>query len=416
MNNLNNYTGTKICEKCLNNAINTYIFTNQFLFNRSRLNTCVSLMLDNLDQIITPESNIFVEISQNTVLPIKEEVDYINFYDKNADIDETNIEIDVLEDEFRTEIENDSDSVDETEKPIVDSKDTKNNLPNGLQPANSLNVCSEFLTFRNKREKVDKVKYTCLICNKHFITDYHLKKHVQKHINKKVKCRLCFKEFPNRFHLYEHNKMVHLLKVDHKSCNDCGRAFDINNIKKIRKHYKSHIKKICELCNKVFYTQKFYNNHIQRHRSKLNKYKQKYIKTCSFCEKDCLGNNELYRHINKEHIQIKPYDCEMCDKQFYTVRDLWCHRKIHSLIKKETCAFCNKELSCRRKLVCHVREHLDVTPFCCQICGQPFHAKSKLRSHMKVYHGGNFCCTFCKKVFLTKLGLKEHINKAHSFI
>ncbi|KAJ0170634.1 hypothetical protein K1T71_014005 [Dendrolimus kikuchii] len=413
MNNLDNYTGTKICEKCLNQAINAYVFTNQFLFNKARLDTCVTLMLQNLNELKNPENNIFVEISQNTVLPIQDEIDDIYICDKDEIIDETKIKIDVLEDEFRTEIDN----LDMKENSATETikTHTKYNLLNGIQThSNSLNVCSEFLAFKSKPKKVARVKYTCSICNKHFITDYHLKNHVIKHINRKVTCKLCLKQFESKFHLYEHNKMEHKLKVDYETCNQCGRAF--NKRKKLKKHLKSHLKILCELCNKVFGSQKFYNVHMQRHKYKLNRYKQKHVLNCSFCEKEFVGNNELYCHINKEHIQIKPYDCDMCEKQFYTAKDLRYHKKIHGLFSKEICVFCNKELKCRRQLVYHVWEHLGVTPFSCQVCRQAFHTKSKLRLHMKVYHGGNFCCAFCKKVFLTKFGLKEHVNKAHSFI
>lgn len=418
MNNLNNYTGTKVCEKCLNNAITSYIFTNQFVFNRARLNTCVSLMLDSLKEITEPECNLFIEISGNTIMPLTENVDDEYVVDKDDVFDESKFKTEVLEDEFRVQTDSDKESSDVEEKLPLDVKQfTTNHLVNGIQPPNSLSVCSEFLTFktRKKPRKVAKPKYTCPLCSKHFVSDFHLKQHLLKHINRKVTCKICLCEFKSKFHLYEHTKMVHLLnKINYESCRHCDRAFvDLN---KFKNHLKTHFKKMCELCCKVFRSQRFYNSHIQRHAVHLRRYKERHEQNCSFCEKGCVDSNELYLHINKAHLQIKPYDCEMCEQKFYTEKNLRSHRKVHSLFQKETCVFCCKNLNSRRQLVYHVWKHLGVTPFSCPVCGQAFRTKRKVRLHMTSSHGGNSCCKFCRKVFLSKIGLKEHIVKAHSYI
>ncbi|KAM3968977.1 uncharacterized protein ACR2FA_002813 [Aphomia sociella] len=117
MNVLHNYTGTKICEKCLNNAITTYIFLNHTHYVRNRLNTCINLMLTSLKSI-KPEGKVFIEIAQNTILPPKEP-DYIDenlLIDENEEFDESKLAVDVLEDEFRV----DSESEDSNTENIVE--------------------------------------------------------------------------------------------------------------------------------------------------------------------------------------------------------------------------------------------------------------------------------------------------------
>ncbi|XP_075987755.1 uncharacterized protein LOC142984203 [Anticarsia gemmatalis] len=432
MNNLNNYIGTKICNRCLNHAITSYIFIQQFIFTRERLDTCVGVTLDNISKM-QPEGNIFVQISQQTIMPAIEIADESLICDENDIIDESKLKVHVLEDEFRVKSDDsesdDTETKDDKSTISVNKLDvmldnparnatktyTKNKLVNGIQNKYSMDICSEFLTFKKRVVKKHLVKFTCPLCSKHFISDYFLKRHILKHINKKVNCNVCNIEFKSKFHLYEHTKMVHLLKEENYTCcNICSRAF--LNEDKLKIHEKHHKCKECELCDKVFVSQRKYNNHIQRHASKLKLIQQKRLQTCSFCEKECPNDNELSLHVNKVHLQIKPYSCDMCERQFYTENNLKYHKKVHSMYSKETCEFCNKTLRCRKQLVIHVRKHIGVKPFSCQICGQAFYSTFKAREHMKVYHGGRFCCRICKTTFVTKYGLKDHVNNEHGFV
>lgn len=423
MNILHNHTGTKICEKCLNHAIISYIFINKTQYIRSRLERCVDGMLNNLNEI-KPENNIFIEISQNGILPMQEEFDEDLLLDEmEDDIDESKLKVDVLEDEFRIKSDSESDTdeklpdvtkvdLTDTDRKSLDKPiDTK--LVNGYQTFTPNDVCSEFLTFKKKKKLKQKCKYTCPLCNKHFISDYFLKKHVLKHINKNVKCNLCFKQFKSKFYLKEHKKIVHIFNKISSSCKICGRMFDSEY--KILKHQKCHSCIQCQLCSKIFRSQKHHDSHMQRHAAKLTtRCHQKSTQNCSFCEKECISDNDLSLHVNKAHLQIKPYNCDMCDKQFYTESNMKNHKKIHSLFSKEKCEFCMKILKCRKDLVVHVRKHIGIKPYKCVICPQAFYSEFKVKKHMNKWHGGMFFCKQCKKVFVSKNGLKTHVSIAHS--
>lgn len=448
MNSLHNFTGTKICEKCLNHAITSYVFIHQTLYVRNRLNTCISLMLDNLNQIAKPEGNVFIEIAQNTIMPLKEPDFDENILLKDEEIDESKLKVDVLEDEFRQ----DSESEESSDASEIDNKKATNinifgefattleddhlspnlaknavktyekrKMLNGVHESkynNSFNdICSEFLTFKKRKKPLRRYyscKFTCPLCNKHFVSEYFLKRHIMKHVFTKVECRQCGLKFKSKFYLYEHTKMCHILKqYNFFSCKICGRTFESSN--KLDRHMNCHRTKDCHLCCKKFSSQKHYDSHMQRHAVKLQLL-QKPAQTCSFCEKECANDNELSVHVNKVHLQIKPYSCDMCERQFYTESNLNSHKRVHSLLSKEQCEFCSKTLKCRRDLVVHVRKHIGVKPCSCPVCGQSFYSSIKVKNHMKTSHGGKFCCKLCKTVLSTKFELKGHINRVHNMI
>ncbi|XP_039761716.1 zinc finger protein 28-like [Pararge aegeria] len=445
--NLDTYTGNKICDKCYNHAISSYIFVVKIHHVRSRLNTCISEMLDRLSTIGDSNKNLMVEISQDTILPMLK-LDELEETSENDD----ESKVDVLEDEFRI---SDSESYDSSnsdnndysrsllDKPLYNQTKndsisldydtplynpaknvtrtyTKKKLVNGYQNEIDTNIfkdiCSEFLTFNKKLKRpkhVPKYRYTCPLCNKHFISEYFLKKHILKHTQRNVQCNICLNIFKSKFYLFEHKKMEHVLKLQtFITCKVCGRRF--SNVKQMKQHRKSHRTKDCQLCDKLFVSQQHYDVHMQRHAVKFNACRNKHVQTCSFCEKPCSNENELSLHVNKVHLQIKPYSCDMCDRQFYTETNLSSHKKLHSLFSKESCAFCCKTFKCRKHLVIHVRKHIGMKPHSCPVCRQCFYSDNYLKKHMKVFHGGIYSCRLCRTVLPSQLELKSHINLMHS--
>lgn len=420
---IHQYTGSNICENCENNAITSYTFLKNAYFARERLSTCISRMLDSL-KAIEPENNLIIEIASDAIMPI-DPIDGTTEEDEIDDDDDKNPVF--LEDEYRVKSE------DEIEPETDKLKSYKNKLISHVvamqntdcSPKEEVNAIHlngyqldvrEFLTFK-KKPKVQKVKklFTCPTCDKHFLSDYFVKKHIIKHINNKVRCPPCGTEFGNKFSLSEHTKYAHVLfQSDYRACKICGRGFP--KADKLKHHEKQHRNKTCMLCDKVFKTQKFYDTHMKRHIPKLMVLKKRYGKSCSFCEKECSNDNQLSLHVNKVHLQIKPYSCDMCEKKFYTEYNLKFHKKIHSKFSKETCNFCGKMVRSRKLLVIHIRKHIGITPHSCQLCIQAFYSQSELRKHMNSTHGGSVFCKICKNVSVSKNELKVHVNKVHSFL
>lgn len=407
MNLLHNYIGNKICSKCLDHAIISYIFTNKVCYIRKRLNICLTNMLENLNNLSNVEGNIFIEIADNGIMPILQDDFDDNMLLDDHEIDENELRVQVLEDEFRLKSDTDSD---DSKKDSYVNKAVKKTivLVNGYQ---KLDINSKSIS-KNQVKSKSMVKYTCPLCDKHFISVYFLKKHVLKHTIRKTCCTICLLQFTSKFNLQEHKKVDHLVNEKMScACNICSRAFS-SEIKK-NLHEKRHKARKCDLCSKVFRSQPAFNNHIQRHSIKFNVHGQK--QSCSFCEKECTNDNDLTSHVNKVHLQIKPYSCDMCDKQFYTQKNLKCHKKVHCMRSKEKCEFCTKTLKSRKDLVIHIRKHIGIKPHQCLLCSQMFYSENLVIKHMNKWHGGRFCCKLCKKVFVNKIGLRNHVNMVHFF-
>ncbi|XP_045507927.1 zinc finger protein 184-like isoform X1 [Colias croceus] len=427
------YTGTKICNHCLSKLITTYIFLLSAKNIRNRLNTCISLILSDLDKV-DEDKNVIIEIGQDAILPSFE-------YDNVELIKDEDMNIDVLEDEFRVSdsesiksesIKSESiksvsvqsdilSSLDENEfvNPAKNATKTyaKKNAVNGYQSYIDCeyldDVCSEFLTFRKRTKNKKNCLFTCPICHKHFISDYFLNKHVLKHTFETVNCKFCAKTFKSKSRMFEHVKVVHSLKTQvFAECNVCGRNF--TDALKLKKHIKRHFNTQCILCDKFFKTQVHHDRHIQRHIMKFKKNSRYEILTCSFCEKACINENDLSLHVNKVHLLMKPYSCDMCEKQFYTEYNLNCHKRLHSMFSKEECNFCGKVFKCRKNLVVHLRKHINIKPHYCPVCSKSFYSESGMKRHMKIYHGGRFCCRLCRTVVDSNTDLKTHIKVAHS--
>lgn len=375
-------------------------------------------MLENLNKLPKLEDKIFIEIADNGIMPIpQDDFDENLLLDVN-EIDENKLKVQVLEDEFRLKSESESDDEDSGNKnaakvnEVLKQTVTENRdiLVNGYQ---KIDVNSKILS-KNQVKSKSVVKFTCPLCDKCFISDYYLKKHILRHRIRKMTCKICFLQFTSKFNLNEHMKMMHLFsKKMPCACKICGRAFS-SEIKK-NLHGRHHKSRRCDLCSKVFSSQINFNNHMERHAMKFNIRTQNTKQTCSFCEKECTNDNELTIHVNKVHLQIKPYSCDMCEKQFYTQKNLKCHKKVHSLRSKEKCEFCSKGLKSRKDLVIHIRKHIGIKPHQCLLCPQTFYSESLVVKHMNKWHGGRFCCKLCKKVFVNKVGLKNHVNMVHFF-
>ncbi|CAK1549151.1 unnamed protein product [Leptosia nina] len=400
--------GNKICKTCLDKLLISYIFILSVRNIRYRLDKCITTMVDSLENV-DETKNVLIEISQNILCP---DIDVST--SKDGDKEE------FLEDEFRvldsnSDIDMKSNHSAFTDDIIIDnpaknvtktySKKFQFSTVNGYQ-RNNINseYLGEFLRFKKKQQS----KYTCPLCSKHFISDYFLKEHVIRHIFRILKCKMCSKSFKSKFYLREHVKTAHILNLEKESiCGICGRSFE--NSENLKKHMKTHYDKECPLCNKYYRTQVHFDIHMQRHIIKFNLNRIN-TETCSFCEKACSNANELSLHINKVHLQMKPYHCDMCEKQFYTEYNLSSHKKLHSLKSKEECKFCHKNFKCRKTLVVHLRKHLNIKPHICPICTRSFYSESGMKLHMKKSHGGRYCCRICKQIVDSSSDLKNHLT------
>lgn len=447
--NCDTLTGSKMCENCMERVLTTYLLTKETDCLQSRLGTCLEQMTKNIRQVVHhKQKSVFLEIEPSLIMPSLD-IDFEDSQDDDDDGYEDEMKIEVLEDEFRIE-ESDSEEEEKVKievvkteayeyKKLKENAENKNNdgrkvndtIPfnkknlktysrnitvNGVKPQRLKmeNCCDEFLVFHDKAKTDAKMaqQVKCFICNKTFISNYFLKKHVKYHINNLQECNQCGLKLKSKFFIMEHNKLAHTIDTPFKVlCAICGRTFKSET--KLKNHKQIHLNKHCSLCEKQFKSRFFFENHMRRHIMKINTNKV-VSKTCSFCEKSFNGSNALSLHVNKNHLQIKPYSCEMCEKQFYTIKHLVNHKMMHSLPSREECTFCDKRLKSRLHFIVHLRKHIGTKPYKCVLCNEKFYSNGKKVSHMKEVHGGKFICKVCQSVFVYKNELKSHVLSVHN--
>ena len=77
-------------------------------------------------------------------------------------------------------------------------------------------------------------------------------------------------------------------------------------------------------------------------------------------------------------------ECQICGKM---ILDLTLHMKVHSDIKPFKCEICDKEFKRKNELTAHQKYHTGAKPFKCKLCSKGFGSSSNLAMHMRTHTG-----------------------------
>ncbi|KAJ8918614.1 hypothetical protein NQ315_013120, partial [Exocentrus adspersus] len=148
----------------------------------------------------------------------------------------------------------------------------------------------------------------------------------------------------------------------------------------------SQLKFCCEQCGKLFKYEANLKSHLIKHGTKLK---------CEVCNKEFDSMKCLRDHL-KTHKDYRPYPCKICPKTFTLATGLVKHMRIHNGDKKHLCTVCGKRFYEPNHLNIHMRIHTGEKPLVCSTCGKRFSSPHGLMVHNKTHTGERrFECNVC---------------------
>ena len=276
---------------------------------------------------------------------------------------------------------------------------------------NVVEINNESYIDENSENYVERDEYQCELCQKSFLEESILSKHIiidheiLNEGNQMHKCYLCNEEFSKRFEMANHFKFVHNETKAHK-CYQCKKTFTTftlmrDHIYCVHEGMKIHY---CKICKESF----GYQSALSKHMRTIHLDKHKIIKTLHYTQpksEDSIINVE--KLSNEKHVLKNEVTCKICKKSV-NESILSKHVEIdHDLgNQKHVCYICNEEFLTVIKMVIHFKNvHGDNKPYKCPRCERAFSTITTLRDHIWGTHEGikTHHCKICQQSFKVKL-------------
>lgn len=279
---------------------------------------------------------------------------------------------------------------------------------------------------QDKSEDLSK-KYTCTLCNKHYLGygglwDHNKKKHPGRQIAHDYprKCKYCDKLLYTGgswvIHKRMHERLIQQVQASTSRDDAAPKLQEASDEDNDAESYHT-----CKRCFKVFSSKYNLKNHMKSHgvNASPSRAQSKLTKLwCDICHQPCQGNIELLKH-KEEH---KKENMPLVENE-----DEFGERKVSRIF---TCRVCDEDFPSKVLLKKHKESHQDqqkqqqqqqrVKYVYCRYCKISFSQKSTLAEHMLNEHeeilhvkprkdrAAKFCCNFCTKVFDTAGALCSH--------
>lgn len=191
-------------------------------------------------------------------------------------------------------------------------------------------------------------------------------------------------------------------------CGECGRVLSSSAalVSHVSLH-TGHRPFSCVLCGKSFPDSRGLKRHGRVHRNGR-------IHTCQQCGKGFVYSFGLTKHIQTVHRRIKPFVCQICNKAFFSKRDVEAHIRSHTGEKPFPCHLCDKKFVRRVELNVHLRWHNGEKRHWCPFCGKGFLDYNNLKRHKYTHTGEKpYSCPHCPKRFTQSAHLKKHVKNVH---
>ena len=243
-------------------------------------------------------------------------------------------------------------------------------------------------------EDKKKRDFECDTCGKKLATKFALCKHERTHTPSQYKCEYCGKCYILYCSMKNHIASVHIR----------AETFE------------------CKFCTKILYSKIILKRHIKRRHSKNSENVKEKNYKCDHCAYVTDENGILQRHIRQVH-ENPGFNCTLCEATFRQTKSLNTHvRRVHynEDLKNKSCPHqCGYSTSNNDHLRNHINAvHLGLRPFKCDLCEKDFTQKSHLNTHHKNVHlkveDSRFYCHSCSKYFTSTQKLDEHVIRIHS--
>ncbi|CAL4091245.1 unnamed protein product [Meganyctiphanes norvegica] len=219
---------------------------------------------------------------------------------------------------------------------------------------------------------------------------------------KKYQCRHCDKFFIKNSTLIKHMR-THTSFASFK-CNICEMVLASNHSLKL--HIKRHTgEKLfkCSHCDKTFIDSSSLKMHLKIHSDEKPH-------QCSYCDRAFKLKAVLKVHL-ATHTGEKPHKCDKCEKAFIRYSKLMKHKRVHTGEKPHLCNQCGKAFTDNRYLAKHMKIHSGEKPYQCNHCDKSFVQSNQLKSHMRIHTGEKpYLCSYCGKGYSHNCQLKAHMR------
>uniref|UniRef100_A0A8D8Q513 Zinc finger protein Xfin n=1 Tax=Cacopsylla melanoneura TaxID=428564 RepID=A0A8D8Q513_9HEMI len=163
----------------------------------------------------------------------------------------------------------------------------------------------------------------------------------------------------------------------------------------------------CKKCFKTFARKSYLRGHSCSEDLQIN---NKALE-CPYCHKRYSHRINLRLHL-KLHNNPKQFQCHLCLKYLSSSSSLKVHLKTHSNEKAFKCPYCGTAFNQKVHLNDHIlSHHTNMRPFNCQLCNKTYVSKSVLKKHLKKHLGlFKYSCEICTKRFFERSSLKKHMR------
>ncbi|RUS73871.1 hypothetical protein EGW08_018373, partial [Elysia chlorotica] len=266
---------------------------------------------------------------------------------------------------------------------------------------------------------VDEMTYQCCVCGKKFSSSATLQKHCDDHAlgkrgtfqcskcpmvthshsdffkhaaTHRSQCEFCKIEFGHPHLLWPHYMSQHADEL--YTCEQCGKkiATKTQLATHMRYHRFQHIEP-CPKCGIMI-------------RGNLKKHLYRKHPEKPDTEENVDGQTSTSASNN--------HRCFKCFEWFPTRQSLIQHRQSHNR-KSIPCPTCNKTFSTKTILTTHIdRVHLKISSYICDICGKKATSSYNLKVHKRIHSSTKlFTCDVCDQGFNYKASLQGHMRSKH---